>query len=273
MANKSKVETIDNSTVVLNDEAVETPVNDIETVAETNDDTSCPVHSDVDCQCKPGHCPNKACKSGNYWTTAPSTEKYVYHYDSDNEDLKLTDADHRKENPAYVEPTPTPTPDKKDDEDTGSDDCGPEREELKDELGETEYKKIKDYADKYRDQYDVDSVKRYLGPERKKGAFIKKFTFNGWLLPADKKLIALSPIEPPFDAFRKEKIVLFEPFSGKAVLAKREWKELWLAFRLYRDALKLMKKHKISAKNYRENIHKFTSMESWKKYLHIADYK
>ena len=129
MANKSKVETIDNSTVVLNDEAVETPVNDIETVAETNDDTSCPVHSDVDCQCKPGHCPNKACKSGNYWTTAPSTEKYVYHYDSDNEDLKLTDADHRKENPAYVEPTPTPTPDKKDDEDTGSDDCGPEREE------------------------------------------------------------------------------------------------------------------------------------------------
>ena len=146
-------------------------------------------------------------------------------------------------------------------------------EELKDELGETEYKKIKDYADKYRDQYDVDSVKRYLGPERKKGAFIKKFTFNGWLLPADKKLIALSPIEPPFDAFRKEKIVLFEPFSGKAVLAKREWKELWLAFRLYRDALKLMKKHKLSAKRYREDIRKFTSMESWKKYLHIADYK
>lgn len=119
-------ETIDNSTVVLNDE----PTVASETTGDDTD-TSCPVHTDVDCQCKPGHCPNKACKTGNYWTTAPSTEKYVYHYDSDNEELKLTDADHRKANPAYVEPTPTPvpTPDTDDKDDTGSDDCGSEREE------------------------------------------------------------------------------------------------------------------------------------------------
>lgn len=142
-------------------------------------------------------------------------------------------------------------------------------EELKNELLETEYKQIKEYVDKYRDSYNVDFAKNYLSPERRRAGILKMVTFNGWFLPADKKLTALSPVESPFEAFRKERIVLFEPFSGKAVLAKREWKKLWLAFKLYRDAMKLMKKHKLAVLEYRNDIRKFTSMEEWKKYLEM----
>ena len=115
----------------------------------------------------------------------------------------------------------------------------------------------------------METVDEYFSPARKAANLIKKVTFNGWLLPADKKIIALSPVESPFQAFRKKKVVLFEPFSGKAVLAKREWKQLWLACGLYRDAWRLMKKHKTAAEKYQKEIQKFTSMDAWKQYLEI----
>ena len=142
-------------------------------------------------------------------------------------------------------------------------------ENLKGELGEEYYRRIKQYADDYRDSYEVKTVDEYFSPARKAANLIKKVTFNGWLLPADKKIIALSPVESPFQAFRKKKVVLFEPFSGKAVLAKREWKQLWLACGLYRDAWRLMKKHKTAAEKYQKEIQKFTSMDAWKQYLEI----
>ena len=129
-------------------------------------------------------------------------------------------------------------------------------ENLKEELGEEDYRRIKQYADDYRDSYEVKTVDEYFSPARKAANLIKKVTFNGWLLPADKKIIALSPVESPFQAFRKKKVVLFEPFSGKAVLAKREWKQLWLACGLYRDAWRLMKKHKTAAEKYQKEIRK-----------------
>ena len=142
-------------------------------------------------------------------------------------------------------------------------------ENLEEELGAEEYRRIKQYADEYRDSYKVETVDEYFSPARKAANLIKKVTFNGWLLPADKKIIALSPVESPFQAFRKKKVVLFEPFSGKAVLAKREWKQLWLACGLYRDAWRLMKKHKTAAEKYQKEIQKFTSMDAWKQYLEI----
>lgn len=117
-------------------------------------------------------------------------------------------------------------------------------ENLKEELGEEDYRRIKQYAEDYRDSYEVKTVNEYFGPARKAANLVKKATFNGWLLPADKKIIALSPVESPFQAFRKKKVVLFEPFSGKAVLAKKDWKQMWLACGLYRDAWRLMKKLK-----------------------------
>ena len=140
---------------------------------------------------------------------------------------------------------------------------------IKEELGEEDYRRIKQYAEDYRDSYEVKTVNEYFGPARKAANLVKKATFNGWLLPADKKIIALSPVESPFQAFRKKKVVLFEPFSGKAVLAKKDWKQMWLACGLYRDAWRLMKKHKSAAEKYRNEIQKFTCMDAWKQYLEI----
>ena len=142
MAKKStNTEETKQSTVVLNDEVnpiQDTTIKDVEdTPAPINaGDCSNPAHV---CTCKPGHCPNKDCKSGHYWTEGTESDQYLYHYDSDDETIKLEDKDHRKENPNYKAPEPPKDPDpSKPGEtkpnpgqtpDTPSNDCGPELEE------------------------------------------------------------------------------------------------------------------------------------------------
>ena len=147
MAKKStNTEETKQSTVVLNDEV--NPIQDttIQNVAEntpTPTDTGDCSNPDHVCTCKPGHCPNKDCKSGHYWTEGTEKDQYLYHYDSDDETIKLEDADHRKANPNYKvpeppkdpePPKPNPDPSKpggstEDPDQIPSNDCGPELEE------------------------------------------------------------------------------------------------------------------------------------------------
>lgn len=143
MAKKStNTEETKQSTVVLNDEV--NPIQDTPTPTDTFDCSN----SDHKCTCKPGHCPNKDCKSGHYWTEGTETDQYLYHYDSDDETIKLEDKDHRKANPLYKVPEPlkNPEPSKpsepsnpsgpsnpggstQDPDQIPSNDCGPELEE------------------------------------------------------------------------------------------------------------------------------------------------
>ena len=138
MAKKStNTEETKQSTVVLNDEV--NPIQDTPTPTDTFD-CSNPDHV---CTCKPGHCPNKDCKSGHYWTEGTESDQYLYHYDSDDETIKSEDADHRKANPLYNVPEPPkdpepskPNPDQsnpgdntEDPDQIPSNDCGPEVEE------------------------------------------------------------------------------------------------------------------------------------------------
>ena len=145
MAKKStNTEETKQSTVVLNDEV--NPIQDTPTPINSGD-CSNPDHV---CTCKPGHCPNKDCKSGHYWTEGTESDQYLYHYDSDDETIKLEDEDHRKANPIYKVPEPpkdpepskpNPEPSKpnpepsnpggstEDPDQIPSNDCGPELEE------------------------------------------------------------------------------------------------------------------------------------------------
>ena len=146
MAKKStNTEETKQSTVVLNDEV--NPIQD--TTIKDVENTPTPINAgdcsnpDHVCTCKPGHCPNKDCKSGHYWTEGTEKDQYLYHYDSDDETIKLEDADHRKANPNYKvpeppkdpePPKPNPDPSKpggstEDPDQIPSNDCGPEVEE------------------------------------------------------------------------------------------------------------------------------------------------
>ena len=154
MAKKStNTEETKQSTVVLNDEV--NPIQDT-TIQDVVENTPTPINAgdcsnpDHVCTCKPGHCPNKDCKSGHYWTEGTESDQYLYHYDSDDETIKLEDANHRKANPNYKVPEPpkdpepskpnpepskpNPEPSKpggstEDPDQIPSNDCGPELEE------------------------------------------------------------------------------------------------------------------------------------------------
>lgn len=154
MAKKStNTEETKQSTVVLNDE-VDTTIQDVVKDTPTPINTGDCSNPDHVCTCKPGHCPNKDCKSGHYWTEGTETDQYLYHYDSDDETIKLEDTDHRNANPKYKVPEPPkdpepskpgeikPNPDQKpnpnpsnpggsieDPNQIPSNDCGPELEE------------------------------------------------------------------------------------------------------------------------------------------------
>ena len=143
MAKKStNTEETKQSTVVLNDEVnpiQDTTIQDVVKDTPTQTDTFDCSNPDHVCTCKPGHCPNKDCKSGHYWTEGTESDQYLYHYDSDDETIKLEDEDHRKENPIYKasetpkDPEPSKpggsTQDPGQTPDIPSNDCGPELEE------------------------------------------------------------------------------------------------------------------------------------------------
>lgn len=147
MAKKStNTEETKQSTVVLNDEVKVNPIQDDTVNSDTQEepgpgDSDC-SNPDHVCICKPGHCPNKDCKSGHYWTEGTESDQYLYHYDTDDESIKLEDEYHRKANPIYKVPEPPedPEPPKEpeppedpegpeDPDQTPSNDCGPEVEE------------------------------------------------------------------------------------------------------------------------------------------------
>ena len=140
MAKKStNTEETKQSTVVLNDEVnpiQDTTIQDVVKDTPTSTDTVDCSNPDHVCTCKPGHCPNKDCKSGHYWTKGTESDQYLYHYDSDDETIKLEDEDHRKENPIYKAPESPKDPEpskpgetKPNPDQTPSNDCGPELEE------------------------------------------------------------------------------------------------------------------------------------------------
>lgn len=141
MAKKStNTEETKQSTVVLNDEVKVNPIQDDNVNSDSQEgagpsdgDCSNPDHV---CICKPGHCPNKDCKSGHYWTEGTESDQYLYHYDTDDESIKLEDENHRKANPIYKVPEPPEDPEgpkdpegPEDPDQTPSNDCGPEVEE------------------------------------------------------------------------------------------------------------------------------------------------
>lgn len=131
MAKKSTNTETKQSTVVLNDEVKVNPIQD-DTVNSDPQEGAGPGDGDCSnpdhvCICKPGHCPNKDCKSGHYWTEGTESDQYLYHYDTDDESIKIEDEDHRKANPIYKVPEPPKDPEGPEDPgQTPSDDCGPE---------------------------------------------------------------------------------------------------------------------------------------------------
>ena len=105
--------------------------------------------------------------------------------------------------------------------------------------------------------------------QKEKASWIHFVTFNGFLLPHDRTRIKmLTSLDPPWDVFRKKKVVWYEPGSKKALLVQRDFRKMkkmlglyskvWIASRRYLDA---------SLADYQKNMVLMSDGKAWKEYL------
>lgn len=135
-------------------------------------------------------------------------------------------------------------------------------------LTESERELVERKIRQYRADFGLEKIQKYYSPVWRRGGFIKKITYNGWLFPADKQIEVLSPLDSPFRAFRKKRIVLFEPFTEKKRVVKKDWRQFAVTLRLYIETAKLIHRHyDRSADAYRKNWPKITNSGAWTKYL------
>lgn len=105
--------------------------------------------------------------------------------------------------------------------------------------------------------------------KKRKAKWYCYLTYNGWFLPADKrgiKLVASS--DSPFDGFRGQRILLFEPGSRSGLVVERRYRDLGRVIKIYvKILLSFLKYFDGACKNYRENIGSLTNQVAWKEYL------
>lgn len=119
--------------------------------------------------------------------------------------------------------------------------------------------------------WDGSSMEKILeSPERKKKAsWLHLVTFNGLLLPHDRTRIKmLTSLDPPWEVFRKKKVVWYEPGSKKALLVQRDMRKtkkmlrlymkIWIASHRYLDA---------ALADYQKNMVRMSDGKAWKEYL------
>lgn len=147
-------------------------------------------------------------------------------------------------------------------------------EDLKAELTPDEYDGILQEIDQYRKTFGIETLRGYYSPEHRNAGLLKKATFNGWFLPTDKTLTAISATDSPFAAYRKKRVVLFEPFSGKATVAGRDFREFRRAVGFYIKTSRIIDRHyKRAASEYRERLREMTSQKAWEHYLGLSECK
>ena len=149
-------------------------------------------------------------------------------------------------------------------------------DELQGHLTAAEYEQVIQQVDFCKKQTGIQQIRDVYSPMRRKGRFFKKLTWNGWFLPPKKEqgISVISAVDVPYKAFRKQRIVLFEPSSGKALLVKRDYRELGkLLIKLLRVNRLVNRVYGKTACEYRERLNEITSASAWEKYLGLDDYE
>lgn len=143
-------------------------------------------------------------------------------------------------------------------------------EQIKEELSEKEAASVQLQIQQYLDNYGIDTIVSSR-TRKTKATLLHLLTFNGWLLPSNRAEVkVIFPTDSPFDTFRKRKVVLYEPTSGKSVILERNYRELIRVIGIYIKTLFALGSYFDSAvKNYRNNIDKFTNKKAWEEYLKI----
>ncbi len=139
-------------------------------------------------------------------------------------------------------------------------------EDLKEELTAQEFRRLTAELEQFRREdaqgADVYGKRRY--PRRWKHLL----TLNGLLLKGDLEASLFFPMDSIYRNYRKEKVVLCEPNSGKAALVRRNYKELLhAAALLLRTVIGMRKQYSAAAEQWKTGYRKLITREAWEQYL------
>lgn len=141
-------------------------------------------------------------------------------------------------------------------------------EELQEKLTPEEYSEAAQRIQNCRETFDLEKI---VQSREKKTKAKKKhlLTYNGWLLPADKTGIkVMLPTDSPFEAYRKKKVVLYEPGSGKVLLLEKKYGELIkIIFRYGKMFGQFARQYNTVRRQYRDKIGMITNQKAWEEYL------
>jgi len=102
------------------------------------------------------------------------------------------------------------------------------------------------------------------------GNFSKKhmLSVNGWLLPASKETLALPMGAHPDALYRRRRVLLYDPDTGKGFYAERRRKDLFVTFfRMMKVWWLLVRRYKKAVKDFQEHGVELTEQEFWENYV------
>lgn len=100
----------------------------------------------------------------------------------------------------------------------------------------------------------------------------KLWSFNGMFFPAfrEEHLPAYPMGIDPYSLYRKEEVLLFDPYNQTGVIVKRDVSKMWACLHTFcRELHELKKQYTKVQKEYCEQIDKARHSEFWKEYLKI----
>lgn len=126
-----------------------------------------------------------------------------------------------------------------------------------------------------RAEFGIDDIRRGNtsgGKASRIGRLWKMMTFNGWILSSVEEPIAMSVLDSPFDAYRRQTVVHYEMGSGRCHISARDRKQMSWMLKLYlRTAWLVLTKYKRTAASWRKNEMKLSRANAWRKYLGITN--
>ena len=136
------------------------------------------------------------------------------------------------------------------------------------------FRDIKEQIEKNRQDVDIDDIRRgnTSGSGSKLERLKKMLSFNGWLLPAEEEPIALSVLDSPFQAYRRQTVVHYELGTGLCHISERDQGQITWMIKLYlKTSWLILTKYHRTANAWRKAERKLGTARAWRNYLGIVN--
>lgn len=114
----------------------------------------------------------------------------------------------------------------------------------------------------------AEGVEIFAQRKQEKATWKNYLTINGLLLPDDGTTALHLPSDSPYRLYRKKAVLLYDPGSGKAMLVKRNLRQiLKIGGMLFKSLIAVRTELPKSMKAWQRGIGQITNREAWEKYL------